>query len=156
QGQRAAAEDTVLTTGDGVFRFLELPPGRYSLTLTREGLRPVNQQGIEIAPSQFYTVQLTMASTGANVAPAPAPEPATQHGRLPNRGTGPDERLPEGKMFMPPNDRWALPLPIWDRYNRGGDFPYVAKHWYDPYNTNVLKGDEPVFGKRTFFTFTGV
>ena len=31
-----------------------------------------------------------------------------------------------------------------------------AGHWWDPYNQNKLKGDYPVIGKRTFFTFTGI
>ncbi len=29
-------------------------------------------------------------------------------------------------------------------------------HWWDPYHQNVLKGDYPIFGQRTFFIFTGV
>jgi hypothetical protein len=49
-----------------------------------------------------------------------------------------------------------LPMPDWDRYGSRGDHPYVSGHWWDPYNQNVLKGDYPVFGRRTFFVFTGV
>ena len=61
-----------------------------------------------------------------------------------------------GGEFLPVPDRWNLNLPEWDRYGARGDYPYVTGHWWDPYNQNVLKGDYPVLGKRTFFTFTGV
>lgn len=47
-------------------------------------------------------------------------------------------------------------MPDWDRYGARGDVPYPARHWWDPYDQNPLKGDVPVAGTRTFFTFTGV
>jgi hypothetical protein len=63
---------------------------------------------------------------------------------------------PGEHVFLPIPDRWNLTMPDWDRYGVGGDYPYVAGRWWDPYNTNVLKGDRPIIGKRTFFTFLGV
>ena len=62
---------------------------------------------------------------------------------------------PGDKVFVPAPERWNLNLPEWDRYG-GGDYPYVTGHWWDPYHQNRLKGDYPVLGTRTFFTFTGV
>ena len=47
-------------------------------------------------------------------------------------------------------------MPDWDRYGERGDDPYVSGHWWDPYNRNILKGDYPILGQRTFFAFTGV
>lgn len=46
-------------------------------------------------------------------------------------------------------------MPAWDRYGRGGEFPYTKSHWYDPFNRNRLKGDQPIFGQEWFFDFTG-
>ena len=46
-------------------------------------------------------------------------------------------------------------MPEWNRYGRRGEYPYVrASHWWDPFNRNRLKGDEPIFGQQTFFNFT--
>ncbi len=50
--------------------------------------------------------------------------------------------------FLPLPDRWRLDFPDWDRYTRG--------KLADPYNRNVLKGDYPLFGQKTFFVVTGV
>ncbi len=56
-------------------------------------------------------------------------------------------------------DRWRTGFPAWDRYNLGHprvfDYPYQPGKWYDPYRQNVLKGDYPIYGQHTFFTFTG-
>ena len=74
-----------------------------------------------------------------------------------SRRTSTAAPLPPGeKVFLPVPDRWNLQLPEWDRYGVRGDYPYVSGHWWDPYNQNRLKGDYPVIGKRTFFTFTGI
>jgi hypothetical protein len=59
-------------------------------------------------------------------------------------------------VFVPIPDRWNISMPDWDRYGARGDYPYVSGHWWDPYNRNVLKGDYPILGNRTFFVFTGV
>ena len=32
-----------LTSGDGVFRFIDVPPGDYILSIAREGYAPLNQ-----------------------------------------------------------------------------------------------------------------
>lgn len=56
-------------------------------------------------------------------------------------------------------DRWRTGFPEWDRYGLGHprvfDYPYQLGKWYDPYRQNVIKGDYPIFGQHTFFTFTG-
>ena len=45
------------TTGDGVFRFLNLPPGRYQVKATRQGFQPFEGREIQIArPATFCPV----------------------------------------------------------------------------------------------------
>ena len=64
-------------------------------------------------------------------------------------------RLPSGKTRPPEAEIGELErsnfIPIRDRWRIG----YTGR-WWDPYNQNVLKGDYPLFGQRTFFVFTGV
>ena len=149
------------TTADGVFRFLDLADGDYTIALTRDGYAPLSQPGLHVAASQLVSVELKLQRTGQPPPLKPIePGPPTQYGRLPRPGTPPAQQatpLPPGqKVFVPVPDRWNLPLPDWDRYGVGGDYPYVSGHWWDPYNQNRIKGDYPVLGQRTFFTFTGV
>jgi hypothetical protein len=149
------------TVADGVFRFLDLDAGDYGLTLTREGYTPVARNDLRIGRSELVSVELTMTRVGAaETKPTVEPPPPTPYGNLPRpRSAAAAEAtpLPPGeRVFVPIPDRWNLPMPDWDRYGIRGDYPYVAGKWWDPYNQNILKGDAPVFGSRTFFTFTGV
>jgi hypothetical protein len=149
------------TSADGVFRFVDLPPGDYSLTLVREGFETVSRGDLRIRPSELVTTELVLANVAVSATkPQAPPEPPTPYGRVvrPRAGAATESTplAPSDQVFMPIPDRWNLVMPDWDRYGVGGDYPYVAGRWWDPYNTNVLKGDRPVFGTRTFFTFTGV
>jgi hypothetical protein len=150
-----------LTTADGVFRFLDLLGGEYSLMVTRDGYQPLTQGGLRLGTSELASVDLRMTRTSEAPPARPIePAPPTPYGRLPERREEPPAEatpLPPGeKVFMPVPERWNLPLPEWDRYNVEGDYPYISGRWWDPYNQNRLKGDYPVLGKRTFFVFTGV
>lgn len=150
-----------LTTGDGVFRFTDLPPGEYVLSIARGGYAPLNQGGLRVGTSELVTVELKLLRIGAREEQKKIdPGPPTPYGTVvrpkddPNAVATP---LPPGeKVYLPVPDRWNLPLPEWDRYGVRGDHPYVSGHWWDPYNQNRLKADYPVLGKRTFFNFTGV
>ena len=150
-----------LTSGDGVFRFIDVAPGDYILSIAREGYSPLNQGGLRVSASELVTVELKLLPTGARET-----EKKIDFGLLmfygmvvrprPDPNAEPTPLAPGEKVFMPVPDRWNLPLPEWDRYGIGGDYPYVGSSWWNPYNQNRLKGDYPVFGKRTFFVFTGV
>ena len=55
----------------------------------------------------------------------------------------------EGSDYFPVQDRYRVGLPTWDRYVYGSV--------WDPYNTNVLKGDYPIIeGSELFFSLQGV
>jgi len=67
----------------------------------------------------------------------------------------PDILPPSQEVFLEMPDRWNIAMPDWNRYGRGGDYPYVrAAHWWDPFNQNRLKGDKPIFGQQTFLNIT--
>jgi hypothetical protein len=152
--------ERTIATADGVFRFFDIPPGQFTISITKQGYEPVTRGDLTISGTELVTIDLKMVPLPA-AAPKPPVEPApTPYGRLPGRREEPPQAsapLPAGeKIFLPVPDRWNLPLPDWDRYGSRGDYPYVSGHWWDPYNQNVLKGDYPVLGQRTFFVFTGV
>jgi len=150
-----------LTSGDGVFRFIDVAPGDYGLSITREGYAPLTQGGLRVGASELVSVELKLVPTGVR-APEKTiePGPPTPYGRVVRPKDDPNAvatALPPGeKVYLPVPERWNLPLPEWDRYGVHGDYPYVGSHWWDPFNQNTLKGDYPILGKRTFFNFTGV
>jgi hypothetical protein len=57
---------------------------------------------------------------------------------------------PNERIFTTVRNRWADDYPVYRRYDQKGEYPYVVGHWYDPFNRSKLKGDYPIFGKRTF------
>jgi len=66
---------------------------------------------------------------------------------------------PVADVFNVVPNRWALEQPDYRRYAPQGEYIYVKPHWYDPFNRNRFKGDEPIWpeflGQQVFFNFTG-
>jgi hypothetical protein len=159
EGTRDVARTT--TTGDGVFRFLDLPPGEYTIAIARDGYAPLTRGGLRLAASELVTADFTLTSTAAAPAAKPIdPGPPTPYGTVVRPGPAPESAAatapPDDNVFVPVPDRWNLNLPEWNRYGERGDHPYVSGHWWDPYNQNRVKGDYPIAGKRTFLTFTAL
>ena len=158
-GGREAARTQ--TSGDGIFRFIDIAPGDYAIAITREGYAPLEQGGLRVGASELVSVDLKLRPTGTGPEPKKMePGPPTPYGRVVRPKDDPNAAAtplpPDEKVYMPVPERWGLPLPDWDRYGVRGDYPYVSGHWWDPFNQNKLKGDYPILGKRTFFNFTGV
>lgn len=167
----------VLTTGDGVFRFVGLPAGRYEIKVEREGFQTYSRADLVLSPPEVVEMDITLEpSPGAPAPlgvprqlevgptpPAPVQPPSAPYGPLPPRPeqaptmAPPAEVLPPAnEVFIPEPDRWQIPMPVWKRYPGNGEEPYKKGHWWDPFNRNKLKGDYPIFGQRNFFSFTGV
>jgi hypothetical protein len=144
------------TSGDGVFRFLNLPPGRYALQAVLDGFQRIDQT--VVISTDTLAMEFTMTPVPAPPRPAP-PEapPQPPYRTLPEP---PPEGLPEvlppqiipprERVFTPLPDRWKFDWPDYQRYGPQDEALYVKGHWYDPFNRNKLKGDYPVFGQHTF------
>jgi hypothetical protein len=165
--QKGAVAAASRTDGDGIFRIGGLAPGTYSLSITADGTE-IAKREVLINPSESLAIEITSSiaphvqgpqRTVPQVAPDATPadsgyrEVFRRPAEVPLRE---EELAPEGEVFKARPDRWGVPMPEWERYQRPGEFPYVSGgHWFDPFDQNRIKGDRPIFGKQTFFNFTG-
>lgn len=156
-----------ITDADGIFRLLGVPPQTYPFAIYDKGQRIFTKSAVMIGPGQIVTVQVklgfSMPEGPASVIPfhpemvkTSSYHELSRHGRndgtiIPSMRTLPDNR----QMYRGMPDRWALPTPGYKRYAGNGRSEFVLGHWWDPFNRNMLKGDYPINGKQTFFTFTG-
>ncbi len=170
---------TVSTDADGVFRWTDLTPGTYLLLAQSDGFGSVTRDDMRFDAGDVVTIELTLSPSATSAAPAsrlprmpelgaPAPSAppslaAAPYRELrrrpdaePGQGIVTAEILPPPQeVFLPTPDRWNIAMPEWNRYGRSGEYPYVrASHWWDPFNRNRLKGDEPIFGQKTFLNIT--
>jgi hypothetical protein len=163
------------SAGDGIFRLPGVREGIYDLLLTpagagiafrRSGIRINSGEvlSIEVRLTDFTHAQTPRAlpQSESELAPAELAVPGDYHelSRRPDAEGAlvPPKELelaPESVVFLPRPDRWNTEMPDYHRYSGGAETPYVLGHWYDPFNRNRLKGDKPVFGQKTFFSFTG-
>ena len=169
------------TNAEGVFRLLDLPPGAYDLKIAAEGYIDFDESTLQLKPGQAAIREIILgplpsqppAPTGLpempgvkTANPPPAPEPLApgkypevieRSETAPGSEASPQQPLPPtDQIFHPLPDRWLITMPDWDRYGRGGEFPYVKHRLWDPFDRNKLKGDVPVFGQRTFFILTAI
>jgi hypothetical protein len=163
------------TDGEGIFRFIDLAPGTYELKAEKQGFQAIDEPTLQIKGPETKDLALEplageiMPSKGPSgvpgAVPSPPAPPATPTGPYPGLRTdqappgplaiAPEQVPPDSANFMKDPDRWDAPMPAWNRYGKGGEFPYTKGHWYDPFNRSRLKGDYPVFGQQWFFDFTG-
>jgi hypothetical protein len=173
------ATRTISADADGVFRLVDLPPGSYSLLVQSDGFENIKRDDVHLNAGDVVTIELTLAPSAT--APAVAsrlprmpelgpPAPAIESGaavtayhelrRRPDAETGQELVTPEvlpplQEVFLATPDRWNIAMPVWNRYGHKGESPYVRKsRWWDPFNRNRLKGDEPIFGQQTFLDIT--
>jgi hypothetical protein len=172
--------NTLTTNADGVFRWTGLTPGNYLLLVQADGFEKLARDDLRLEADDFTTIELTLspsmfAHTPASRLPRlpelgpPAPAAASTSAiaasyrelrRRPDTEPGQESIVPEilppsQEVFLETPDRWNVAMPDWNRYGRGGEYPYVrASHWWDPFNRNRLKGDLPIFGQQTFLNIT--
>ncbi len=170
---------TLTTNADGVFRWTDLEPGTYLLLARSDGFESFTRDDVRLDADDVVTVELTLSPSAIIAAPASRlprmpelgpPSPAAtataaaatyrELRRRPDAEPGqeivaPEILPPSQEVFLEMPDRWNVAMPEWNRYGRSGEYPYVrTSHWWDPFNRNRLKGDEPIFGQQTFLNFT--
>jgi hypothetical protein len=175
----SGATRAISADADGVFRLADFAPGFYSLLVQGDGFENLTRQDLRLNAGEVVTIELTLSrSSAAAVAasrlprmpelgpPGSAPESTEavasyrELRRRPDAEPGrelvaPDLLPPAQQVFLEMPGRWNVAMPEWNRYGRGGEYPYVRKsRWWDPFNRNRLKGDEPIFGQQTFLNIT--
>ena len=166
-----------LTDGEGIFRLVELTPGTYELKAEKQGFQVLDLPSFQIKGPETKNVALepiaveSMPAKGPSgvpgavpLPPAPptlptGPYPGLRTDEAPSSpgplGIAPEQVPPDTANFAKEPDRWDVPMPPWDRYGKGGEVPYTKGHWYDPFDRNRIKGDQPIFGQKWFLNFTG-
>jgi len=167
----------VTTSADGVFRIRDLAPGSHSLTVESPGAVVEVRSDVTLAAGDVFIAELTIASPELATVPQSRlprqpelgpPAPAIMVATLgsyrvlarrpdadPNWSEAQPEALPSAQeVFAATADRWDVAMPDARRYGDGGEYPYVKSHWYDPFDRNKLKGDQPIIGQQTFLNLT--
>lgn len=166
--------------GEGVFRIFPVAPGDYSLRVQAEGYAAFFLEKISLHSNEVLTLEvllLTQPSTELRsrlprlpeLGP-PLPSEAASAGsyrefrhRLdsdPNYVLNPvpESLPPAADVFATVPDRWALQQPEYRRYAAPGEYIYTRSRWYDPFNRNRLKGDQPIWpellGQQVFLSLT--
>src|SRR3984893_9458168 len=172
---------TSTANGEGLFCIFPLPPGRYELNVEAGGAESFVLHDLALGPNEVVTLEISLAQTGTaerasrlprlpELGPAPTPNPtatASTYRELRHRldsdpayiqELAPDYLPPVAEVYNAVPNRWALSQPDYRRYPQGGEYIYTRSHWYDPFNRNRYKGDEPIWpsllGQQTFLSIT--
>ncbi|MFZ0523158.1 MAG: carboxypeptidase-like regulatory domain-containing protein [Candidatus Acidiferrales bacterium] len=168
------------SSSQGVFRFIDVSPGTYDLSVTATGFKEFTNPGLQLKAGDNLVCEVTLIALPSSVVaerkfpqlpagttnppegsqPASAsnaPPSTVQNKNLeqPNQTPSTKTEPPVQDVFQPEPDRWSVAMPDWDRYGIGGEHPYVRGSRWDPFDKNKLKGDVPIFGQQTFLNFTG-
>jgi Carboxypeptidase regulatory-like domain len=172
---------TSIANGEGLFRIFPLAPGHYELNVEAEAAESLVLHDLALGPNEVVTLEISLAATGIaerasrlprlpELGPAPRSNPSTMAGtyrelrhRLDSdpayiQELAPDYLPPVGDVYNAVPNRWALSQPDYRRYPQGGEYIYTRSHWYDPFNRNRYKGDQPIWpkvlGQQTFLNIT--
>src|ERR1019366_7172842 len=55
---------TAHTSGDGIFRVLNLPPGQYRVNAVLEGFQPYQSENLMVTAGELVSLTATLATTG--------------------------------------------------------------------------------------------
>lgn len=175
EAESGGASVTTNSTGDGVFRMLDVPPGRYRLSVTLPYHEPLTRT-ITVTAGQTTSLEEVLNEIPTAEPPSiPAPELPSVYRNYPIVQTATDSAAvqpvqddlpPADKVFTPVPNRWNYDFPEYRRYapptlnveNTGGDVQLTRGRWFDPFNNNVLKGDKPIWpkvlGQQTFLSLS--
>ncbi|HWY07774.1 MAG TPA: carboxypeptidase regulatory-like domain-containing protein, partial [Candidatus Acidoferrales bacterium] len=179
---RTGQVSTTRTAGEGVFRLLLLPPGGYEFRAEAEGYEALTIASVSLNANEVVTLDLRLVPNSVAEARSRLPRQPELGPPLPAEAAAmmgtyrefrhrldsdpnyilelsPDVLPPISDVFNVVPNRWALEQPDYRRYRPAGEYIYTKPHWYDPFNRNRFKGDEPIWpavlGQQVFFNFTG-
>jgi len=181
QNLTSAESKEYFANGEGVFRIFPIVPGDYSFRVRAEGYAAFSLDRISLHANEVLTLEISLLAQ-------PSAEARSRLPRLPELGTplpaesvahsgsyrefrhrldsdpsyvlnpAPESLPPVADVFATVPDRWALRQPEYKRYPSTGEYIYTRSRWYDPFNRNRLKGDEPIWpavlGQQVFFNLT--
>ena len=166
-----------------MFRIFPIAPGDYALRVQAEGYDIFALEKITLRANEVLTLEILLL-------PGPSAELRSRLPRLPELGAplpveagtllgsyrqfrhrldsdlnyvlnpAPESLPPAADVFATVPDRWALQQPEYRRYSAQGEYPYTRSRWYDPFNRNRLKGDQPIWperlGQQVFLNLTAI
>jgi carboxypeptidase family protein len=169
------------SSGEGIFRIFPLSPGHYELRVEAKDFAPFLLSDLNLQANEVVTLEISLVTRAAMESRSRLPRlpelgPALSAGAEPSFGTyhelrhrldsdpnyienvSSDTLPPVADVYNVVPNRWALEQPDYRRYSQKGDYVYTKSHWYDPFNRNRFKGDEPIwpefFGQQTFLNLT--
>jgi carboxypeptidase family protein len=169
------------TSGEGIFRLFPLPPGRYQLRVEARDYAPLVLPDLSLQPNEVLTMEISLVTVAAVEARSRLPRlpdlgPALSAEGQASSGTyrefrhrldadpkyieniSPDTLPPVADVYNTVPNRWALEQPDYRRYSQKGEYVYTRTRWYDPFNSNRFKGDQPIWpdllGQQVFLNIT--
>jgi hypothetical protein len=173
---------SAVSSGDGLFRIFPLTPGSYELRVEVNGYSPLMIALASLNANEVLALEISLVASASTELRSRLPRqpelgPPLPAETMPPTGSyhefrhrldadpnyilelAPDVLPPVADIFNTVPNRWELPQPDYRRYASPDDTLYAKPHWYDPFNHNRFKGDEPiwpeVFGQQVFLNFTG-
>lgn len=181
QNLSTTAVTEATANGEGVFRIFPMLPGDYSLRVRAKDYATFALPKFTLHANEVLTLEIMLQSSGeaelrSRLPRLPELGPPLPGAILESSGAYhelrhrldadpnyvlnplPESLPPAADVFATVPDRWALRQPEYRRYNADGEYVYTRPHWYDPFNKNKWKGDEPIwpsrFGQQVFLSFT--
>jgi hypothetical protein len=149
---------TATTTGDGIFRIVNVIPGRYSIRAVLDGFHVFERSDLVVRAGELVNLEVTLISSTTPITKRiPDTYSGPSYRKLPvpqdNKIEGqPDGLIPrEEDVFTRIPNRWKFDWPDYHRYGPKDEEPYIRGRLIDPFNRNKLKGDYPIIGNQTFF-----
>jgi hypothetical protein len=169
------------TSAEGIFRIFPVPPGQYKLRVEATDYAPFVLPELTLQPNEVVTLEISLVTSAAAEARSRLPRlpelgPALSAESQPSFGThrefrhrldadpnyienlSPEKLPPAGDVYNTVPNRWALEQPDYRRYSQRSEYIYTKPRWYDPFNRNRFKGDEPIWpellGQQTFLNLT--
>jgi hypothetical protein len=168
-------------SGEGVFRIFPLPAGHYELRVEAPDYSTFVRADVTLNANEVLSLEISLVTVAAaearsrlprqpDLGPALSAEAPASYGSYREfrhrldadpgyiENLSPDTLPPVADVYNALPDRWALDQPDYRRYPQKGEYAYTKSHWYDPFNRNRFKGDEPIWpellGQQVFLNVT--